>query len=117
MTRPEGNALEVLATLRRPEVAEIAAPYIRQFVEAVAALGVPDLPGLHAVQDREGAFTAEWILPGARMGLIFDGGPSDCGWYFASRVENGGSHAVGGLDSLDMAALVERTAKAAGVLG
>lgn len=117
MTRPEGNALEVLATLRRQEVAEIAAPHIRQFVEAVSALGVQDVPELHAWEDHEGAMAAEWVFHRCRMGLMFDGGPADCWWYFASRVENGGSHAVGGIDSLDMVALVERTAKAAGVLG
>jgi hypothetical protein len=116
VTRPEGNALEVLATLRRPEVAEIAAPYIRQFAEAVSVFDVPGHPGLHAVEDREGGMVVEWIFSEARASLMFEGDHSDCGWLFSSRVENGGSHAVGGLDSLDMTALVERTAKAAGVV-
>jgi hypothetical protein len=111
---PEGNALSILPTLRRPEVAVLAEPYIRHFADAARALGNPDLPGLHAVEDDEGTLVAEWMFHGCRMGLIFDADPSDCGWYFVSRLETGAGQKMGTLEDIDMPALVERTAKAAG---
>jgi hypothetical protein len=105
----EGNALAILPTLRRPEVAVLAEPYIRQFAEAARALGDIDLPGLHAVEDDEGGLMAEWIFNGCRMGLIFDANPSDCGWYFVSRLETGAGQELWTLEDIDMPALVERT--------
>jgi hypothetical protein len=111
----EGNALAILQTLRRPEVAALAEPYIRQFAEAARALGDLDIPGLHAVEDDEGGLMAEWMFHGCRMGLIFDANPPDCGWYFVSRIETGAGQECGTLDDIDVPALVERTAKAAGV--
>ncbi|MGK3981337.1 hypothetical protein WMF38_57600 [Sorangium sp. So ce118] len=105
----------LLSAARCRAAAELARPHFAELGEALRRCGLNEIGALHFSQDDEDGLNVEWIFPECRMLMNFETDPAESGWCFASRMDTGAGQSWGYLDSLDVPALVERTARSAGV--